>query len=169
MVRWQRDCGRPRLTLVPLLGVLDPNRIARNDLSDPPTCDRKRDCGPSWNEFLIFLYVERHVFTAIFGAVERLLRSWNIEKDGVVDAYALKELKIGSECLASLTNGLHNVQRVHEIVRVTVMKYWYDVDWPEPHDLDTVLAEYSLDVPFRVQWSVGAEIVDVQVLPLSFC
>jgi hypothetical protein len=58
---------------------------------------------------------------------------------------------------------------VHEIVRVTVMKYWYDVDWPKPHDLDTVLAEYSLDVPFRVQWSVGAEIVDVQVLPLSFC
>jgi hypothetical protein len=58
------------------------------------------------------------------------------------------------------TNGLHNLQRVHEIVRVTVMKYWYDVDWPKPHDLDTVLAEYSLDVPFRVQWSVGAEIVE---------
>ena len=32
--------------------------IARNDLSDPPTCDRKRNCGPSWNEFLIFLYLE---------------------------------------------------------------------------------------------------------------
>jgi hypothetical protein len=81
----------------------------------------------------------------------------------------LKELKIGSECLASLANGLLNLKRVHEIARVTVMKYWYDVDWPEPHEPDTVLAEYSLDVPFRVQWSAGEEIVDLQVLPLSFC
>jgi hypothetical protein len=66
-----------------------------------------------------------------------------VDRDGIeVNAYALKELKIGSECLASLTHGLHNHQRVQEIVRVTVMKYWYDVDWPKPQDLDTFLAEY---------------------------
>jgi hypothetical protein len=28
-------------------------------VGDPPTCDRKRDCAPSWNEFLIFLYVQK--------------------------------------------------------------------------------------------------------------
>jgi hypothetical protein len=53
-----------------------------------------------------------------------------VDRDGIeVNAYALKELKIGSECLASLTCGLHNLQRVQEIVRVTV-KYWYDLLGP---------------------------------------
>jgi hypothetical protein len=113
--------------------------------------------------------LEQRVFKATFGAVERLLKSWNSERDGVVDAYALKELKISSECLVSLTNGLHNLQQVHDIARITVMKYWYDATWPDPHEPDLVLAEYSLDVPFRVQWSTGEEIVNVQVLPLSPC
>jgi hypothetical protein len=41
----------------------------------------------------------RHVFKAPFEAVERLLKSWNREEDGVVDVNALKELKINSERL----------------------------------------------------------------------
>lgn len=87
----------------------------------------------------------------------------------MVDAYALKELKISSECLMSLTNGLHNLRQVHEIARVTVMKYWYDAGEAQPPEPDPLLAEYSLDILFRVQWSVGEEIVDVQVLPLFLC
>ena len=114
--------------------------------------------------------LERHVFTATFEAFERLLNSWSREEDGVVDAYALKELTISSECLLSLTNGLHNLQHVHEIARITVIKYWYDVEWPEPHEPDLLLAEYSLDVPFRVQWaSASEEIVNARVLQLSSC
>ena len=113
--------------------------------------------------------LERHVFKATFEAFERLLKSWNREEDGVVDAYALKALEISSECLRSLTNGLRNLPQVHEIASITVMKYWYDPTWPEPHEPDLVLAEFSLDVPFRVQWSADEEIVDAQVLPLSSC
>ena len=59
-------------------------------------------------------------------------------RDGIeVNAYALKELKIGSECLASLTCGLHNLQRVQEIVRVTV-KYWYDLLGPLKQSFEQV-------------------------------
>jgi hypothetical protein len=112
---------------------------------------------------------DRRVFRAIFEAVERLLRTWNCEIDGTVHAYALKELRISSECLVSLTNGLRNLPQVHEIVHITVIKYWYDPSWPKPHTLDLVLAEFSLDIPFRVQWSAGEEIVDVHVLPLFLC
>jgi hypothetical protein len=58
---------------------------------------------------------------------------------------------------------------VHEIAPITVAKYWSDVAWPEPFEPDLVLAEFSIHVPFRAQWSVGQEILDVQVLPLSLC
>jgi hypothetical protein len=76
----------------------------------------------------------------------------------MVDAYALKELKITSECLMSLTNGLHNLRQVHEIARVTVMKYWYDAGEPQPPEPDPLVAESPLDILFCVQWSVGQKI-----------
>jgi hypothetical protein len=113
--------------------------------------------------------LEQCVFKATFVAFERLLQSWKSEQEGMVDAYALKELNISSECLMSLTNGLCNLRQVHEIAPITVAKYWYDVAWPEPFEPDLVLAEFSIHVPFRAQWSVGQEILDVQVLPLSLC
>jgi len=59
--------------------------------------------------------------------IERLLRSWDYGHDGTVDAYALKEVRMSSECLVSLTNGLRNMRRVHEIARITVIRYWYDL------------------------------------------
>jgi hypothetical protein len=46
---------------------------------------------------------------------------------------------------------------------LTVIKYWYDPSWPELHTLDLTLAEFSLDIPFRVEWSAGKEIVEVHV------
>ena len=56
-----------------------------------------------------------------------------------------------------------------KLARVTVMKYWYDAGEPQPAEPDPLVAEYSLDILFRVQWSVGQEIVDVQVLRLFLC
>jgi hypothetical protein len=113
--------------------------------------------------------LERLVFQATFEAIEILLKSWNCEEDGVVDAYALKELRITRECLASIINGLRNLRQVYELARITAIKYWYDVTWPGPHEPDLILAEYSLNVPFRVGWPDGNKILDVQVLPLCPC
>jgi hypothetical protein len=43
MVRWQRDFGRPRLTLVHLLGGLDPNRNRDETISAtrPPVTENE--------------------------------------------------------------------------------------------------------------------------------
>ena len=95
---------------------------------------------------------------------------WNYAVDGTIDAYALKELGISSEFLVSLANGLQNLRQVYEVVHITVIKHWYDPSWSTPHTFeDLFLSEFSLDIPFQVQWSTGEEIVEVQVFPLAFC
>ena len=113
--------------------------------------------------------LERLVFDATFGAVERLLESWGCQEDGVVDAYALKELRIGLDCLIAITDGLRNLPRIHGVAGITVLKYWYDPEWSQPHEPDMVLAEFPLDIPNRVQWSAGGNIVDAETLRLSSC
>jgi hypothetical protein len=113
--------------------------------------------------------LERLVFDATFSAVERLLESWSCQEDGVVDAYVLKKLNIESECLTAITHGLRSVPRIHEVAGITVVKHWYDLDWPQPHEPDMILAEFSLNIPYRVQWSAGRNIVEVETLGFSSC
>jgi hypothetical protein len=112
----------------------------------------------------------RQVFRSTFQAVERLLDSWKQEQDGTVEAYALKELKVSSKTLVSFTNALHSLQRIHEMVEITVMKYWYDPSWSEPHlpTVDLVLAEYSFHVALQVRWSAGMDLM-VEVIPMFLC
>jgi len=155
-----------------IVGEADPHGVGFTDeefskvaISPPPDAWQIGRRNPGFRR----PEVDRRVFRAIFEAIERLLRSWDCGHDGTVDAYALKELRMSSECLVSLTNGLRNLRQVHEIARITVIKYWYDPSWPKPHTIDLALAEFSLDIPFRVEWSAGKEIVDVHVLPLSLC
>ena len=88
-----------------------------------------------------------------------MLDSWKQEEDEIADAYTLKELKISSAHLVSVTNALISLPHVHEIVEITVMKHWYDRSWSEPHlpEDDLILAEYSVHVPLRVRWSAGED------------
>lgn len=79
---------------------------------------------------------------------------WKLKADGVVEAYALRALKISPERLESVTRGLYTLAEEHEIVEISVIKYWYDPSWPEPdhsYDLDLALAEFSfhLSLEFR--------------------
>ena len=114
--------------------------------------------------------LERHVFKDVFRTVERMLDAWKQEEDGVVDAYALKELKISSERLGSLTRSLQVLPKVHEIAEITVIKYWYDRSWPEPHlPCDMVLAEYSLRIPLQLRRSAGQKLLCVEVMPMALC
>jgi hypothetical protein len=111
----------------------------------------------------------KFVFKAIYGCVERFLESWRWELSGLVYAYALMELRIDAECLILLINNLKCMRQTHQIVHVTVKKYWYGSDWPEFQEADLALAEFSFDIPSRVKWSAGEEIVDVQILRPSLC
>ena len=155
-----------------IFGEADPRGITYADtefskLVIPPHQDTwqigKRNPGYRGSE------LERIVFKAIYGCVERFLQSWNWECSGLVYAYALKELRIHAQCLILLSNCLKSMRQAHEVVHVTVTKYWYGSDWPEPHEADLALAELSFDIPFRVQWAGGEEIIDVQVLRPSLC
>src|SRR5262249_48371319 len=104
--------------------------------------------------------LHRQVFRAIFEAMRQMLDAWKRNEDGVTDAYALKELHISQECLASLTSGLQRLERVHDVIKITAIKYWYDSSWPEPHSVgDLVLAEFSFAVPVQVRWAAGNTLV----------
>jgi hypothetical protein len=57
------------------------------------------------------------------------------------------------------------------MVGITVVKYWYDPSWSEPHlpADDLVLAEYPFHVPLQVRWSAGEDLVGVEIMPMSLC
>ena len=55
--------------------------------------------------------LERYIFRATFKSVARMLHGWKQQRDGMVEAYALKALKIGSQRLATVSRGLQTLQR----------------------------------------------------------
>lgn len=55
----------------------------------------------------------------------------------------------------SLTTGLCALERAHDLVKVTVVKFWYDSLWqskPVPMD-ELVLAQYSFKIPLQLRWA----------------
>jgi hypothetical protein len=114
--------------------------------------------------------LDRHVFRAGFKAVEQMLNLWKQEDEGVVDAYALKELKLSPQRLTALTNALKALQKTQEVIEISVMKYWYDSSWSgRPFPSDLVIAEFSLNLPLQFRWSASDRLLNVEVMHLSFC
>lgn len=114
--------------------------------------------------------LERQAYRAAFQCVGRMLVGWKQEEDGIVEAYALKALKMNPRRLGSLIRGLQNLEKVHEIVEIIAMKYWYDPSWPEPHMPDELVeAEYSLNIPLQFRRAVGHELISVHVMHLASC
>jgi hypothetical protein len=112
--------------------------------------------------------LEQHIFQKAFGVVDRMLHSWNQEEDGVVDAYTLKQLKISGQQLARAASALQALPRVHEIVEISIIKYWYDSSWSGPQYPDLVLAEFSVNVPLQFRRSLE-QIIAIEVLPFASC
>jgi hypothetical protein len=115
--------------------------------------------------------LERHVFEEAFEAIDRTLDSWKRDQGGSVEVYALKELKISSDRLLALISGLRIAPRVYEIAEITIVKYWYDKNWPQPpmpYD-DVVLAEFSIRMPIQVGWSAEDRVVRVDVMSIASC
>jgi hypothetical protein len=67
--------------------------------------------------------LDRYVFRAGFEAVEQMISLWKQDDEVVVDAYALKELKLSRQRLGALTNALNTLQKTQEVVEISVMKY----------------------------------------------
>jgi hypothetical protein len=162
---WFVRLGNIREESTPYGGRLNDSDFA--SLSIPPEdvwCTGRRNPAYGKSE------LERYVFKAVFRAVERMLDGWKREQDGVVDAYALKELKISSERLGSVTDSLRTLPRVHEIAEITVFKYWYEQPWPM-HVVcdDLVLAEYSLKIPLQFRQSASQEMFCVEIMHFALC
>ena len=90
----------------------------------------------------------------------------------MVEAYALKELKVSSDRLSLFVSGLRILPKVYDVVEITVIKHWYDSSWQEPHlpnGDDTVLAEYSLKVPLQIGWSFEEGLFRVEVMQIASC
>jgi hypothetical protein len=119
--------------------------------------------------------LDQYVFQAIFRAIECMLESWKCEQDGMVEAYALKELNIRPNRLLSFTRALCSIRMLHDVVEICLVKYWYGSSWPEPNlpNDDSVIAEYCIRVPVQIRWSGDQnreqKLVHVEVLPLASC
>ena len=101
-----------------------------------------------------------------------MLDTWESYEDTTVEAYALKELKISPHQLVSLTTGLRALTRVHAVLEVTTVKFWYGSDWrskPVPSYLELVLAEYSFKIPLQLRWATDQRLISVEILPLASC
>lgn len=112
--------------------------------------------------------MEQRIFQEAFEVVNRMLNSWNQEDEGVVDAYTVKHLRISRKQLQRVASALHVVSRVHEIVEVSVIKYWYDATWAGPQFPDLVLAEFPVNLPLEFQRSLE-QVIAVEVMPLALC
>lgn len=115
--------------------------------------------------------LERAVFRSVYRAIKKMLDGWSWAEDTIVNAYALKELGVSKERLKALTNGLNSLRQVHDVAQITLTKHWYDPKWPyaDSPTFETVLAEYTLNVPFQVGWSACQELISARVLPISQC
>jgi len=115
--------------------------------------------------------IEKRAFREVFQAVQRMLDTWKTHEGTTVDAYALKELKVSPQRLVSLTTGLCALKRVHDVLEVTALKFWYDSEWlsrPVPSD-DLVLAEYSFKIPLQLRWAADQRLISAEILPTAIC
>jgi hypothetical protein len=172
MVRRLRELGYWFVHLGQVAGILESSRVSFKDsdlalLPEPPEHTWKIGRrNPAFGR----PELDRHVFRAGFKAVEQMLNLWKQEDEGVVDAYALKELKLSRQRLAALTNTLNTLQRTQEVIEISVMKYWYDPSWPgKPFPCDLVIAEFSLNLPLQFRWAASDGLLYVEVMHLSFC
>ena len=86
----------------------------------------------------------------------------------MVDAYTLKQLKISGPQLVRVASALQTLPRVHEIVEISVIKYWYESRWAGPQFPDLVLAEFSVNIPLQFRRSIEQAIA-VEVVPFASC
>ena len=114
--------------------------------------------------------LERLIFQSLFQSLSAFLKGWNHEEDGLINAYTLRMIKISPNRLSSIAGALTSIRRAHDVIGLTVLKYWYDPEWKMtwPSN-DLILAEFSLVVPLQFRWGNGEGVVTTDILTLSSC
>ena len=113
----------------------------------------------------------RQIFDSLFHALAAFLETWKKPgEDGTVDAYVVKEVKINADRISSLASALTTIRRAHDIVEMTVLKYWCDPQWAtRVLTQDVILDEFPLTVPVQLRWGSGEKAVVAEVLPIAYC
>jgi hypothetical protein len=77
----------------------------------------------------------------------------------------------GNDDLQAVGGVARAVKKVHELVEVTAVRFWYDSLWlskPVPID-ELVLAEYSFRIPLQLRWAADHRLISVQILRTASC
>jgi hypothetical protein len=163
---WFARMGQISLNLNPYGATFQDSDLAK--LPEPPEdAWQTGRLNPSFGRSEI----EKRAFKEVFQAIQRLLDLWRTDDGITVEAYALKELKISAARLVSFNPGLCALKQVHELVEVTVVKFWYDSVWlskPVPID-ELALAEYSFKIPLQLRWAADQRLISVQILRIACC
>ena len=112
--------------------------------------------------------LEREIFQSLFQSLSDFLKSWNYKEDELINAHVIKEIKIGPNHISSIASALTSIRRAHDVIGVTVIKYWYDPEWETawPSD-DLILAEFPLAVPVQFRWGNGERVVATDIVVTS--
>jgi hypothetical protein len=113
---------------------------------------------------------ERHVFETLFLDLSAFLKGWNHEEEGSINAYVIKRIDISPDRISSIASALTPIRRAHDVVDMTVLKYWYDPDWKITYPSeDLILAELSVSIPVRLRLDGAEGAIVTDILPSSSC
>jgi hypothetical protein len=112
--------------------------------------------------------LERQIYQSLVRGVRTFLDNWRRNEDGEEIAYVAKSVEVG--CLASLASNLCAFGEAYNVIRMVVMKYWFEPKWKTRAVCeDQILAEFPLIVPVRTRWRLNQELMVSDVQPLHYC
>ena len=97
--------------------------------------------------------------------------SWGFQQDND-PKHTVKETKISRNRLASLASALIATGRAHDMVEITVLKFWYLPEWSPAAKIpgpDLITAEFSLKLPVQIRWASGEKLIAAEVLSIAGC
>jgi hypothetical protein len=113
---------------------------------------------------------ERHIFESLFRNLSAMLKNWAHEEEEAISGYVIKQIDISPDRLSSIASALASIRHAHEVVGLTVIKYWYDPEWKVTSlPCDLILAQVPISIPVRLRLDGAEEGIATDVLLNSSC
>jgi len=114
--------------------------------------------------------IERQIFDSMFEFLSNWFEQWTIRDGTIIEAYAIKEVRVTSNRLSCLASTLLAAKDGVELVELIVLKHWYGGDWLVRVQCDElIIAEFPLTVPIRVRWAKDTALIVTEILHPSDC
>ena len=115
--------------------------------------------------------LERQIFESLYQELSAFLTTWNHRgtEDRIVDAYAIKEIRISPNRVSSIASALVSIGRAYEVIGMTVLKYFYDPAWEMTWlSSDMILADFPV-LPVQLRLCSTEKVIAVDILSTSSC